>query len=36
MILMFTSLMGKEMNNLIISNSKFLDWFNIDFADNTQ
>lgn len=35
-LLMFTSLMGKEMNNLIISNSKFLDWFEIDFSDETQ
>ena len=35
-LLIFTSMMDEEINNLVISNSKFLDWFQIDFADDTQ
>ena len=34
-LLIFSSMMDEEINNLVISNTKFLDWFQIDFADDT-
>jgi hypothetical protein len=35
-LLIYTSMMDEELNNLIISNTKFMHWFTIDFADDTQ